>query len=228
MKRKTFENDTTTLMISEWVHSAEKNTLKNFKLPKICFAYNAEENEKQALEMFRYVFEEVLGWNPAEAINYMSKEFVTNMGLNTAFKAIIFPDSIPAASRYPYIIEKCYPGQTPKFNAKRLMVMKYNQYLSSILKQIPPKEFKCKNAPEVANLWLETYMNSHFDERLTDLEKAYKFFASADGEKYIAQAKLKNAINYIYGNALVYFHEAAGRPSEFLMAKAQFDKKYKL
>lgn len=78
-------------MIVEWLALAENDALDGARLSPLFFNLTDEGNHKRALNMIKWVIEDVMNWTPHEALNFIGKDFIDKMGLKICYEKIIFP-----------------------------------------------------------------------------------------------------------------------------------------
>lgn len=208
-------------MIVEWLALAENDALDGARLSPLFFNLTDEGNHKRALNMIKWVIEDVMNWTPHEALNFIGKDFIDKMGLKTCYEKVIFPEFISKRSNYRYIVQLCYPDQIAEYDKKRLWIMEYNNALS-VEKTLTKGSFTEHDARDKARYMLNHYLKNHVGAYSTSKEKAYEFFASSDGEKLIKTAKLGVAQNLLFDSALEFFHESVGCKDDFYYGYAQF------
>ena len=103
------------------------------------FNYNADYNERMALEVFRYAIEDFLKWTPEEAKMYLNMEIVKMMKLDAIVRFIRFPAELDIEKDLFYIAHLLYPKRI-NFNSRELILRTYKEVLDGILYKFP-KEY---------------------------------------------------------------------------------------
>lgn len=227
------KSKTTDLMLSEYRKFWQNDDGTNKVTPpsKIFFSYPEKQNHEEACYLFRFFFEDGMHWTPEEAMNYLNKEIVDEMRLNTAYNKLIFPkDLVDKRSNYWYVAVLCYPSYFKGFTEQNQWIMEYNQ-IRSTNNKLSKKIFTGIDGRKKAALFLNTYYLSAEGIRaeFTDLEAMYLYFASDKGKKYIQSAKLEAPLKLFFMSPLDYFHESLPndnlsevKRSEFLYLYADF------
>ena len=230
------KSETTDALIQEWERMLAAN--EPIKIPDVYFSYSDEQNHEEACCLFRYVFENILDWSPHDAMNYLSAEIVEKLGLSKAYSKLIWPSEIKsgrsvkvfdARSTYGYVAALCYPSVIREFDMHNLWIMEYNRELSGE-KRATIKNFEGENGYDKARLLLNYWLINHPEERFTDLETMYAFFASDEAVAFLKNIKLWNPCEIFFSSPLEYFHESLtedeGDPSaksEFLLQFTEFN-----
>lgn len=229
------KGNSTNALISEYHKLLTMDDDTNKKLPSLKTYFNGTDkrNHEDALFLFRYFFEKVMGWTPYEARSQMSAKYVDTFHLREAYNRLIFPKELKnGRNAYYYVAVMCYPDYFPYSNDNTELAMEYNQILTS--NGAVTKTFlKNTDGRQKAALYLNSYLNSSMGVRegFNDIESMYLYFASKHGKKYIADAKLTKALEMYFTSPLQYFHESVSndlnvneeyRRDNFLYIYAEF------
>lgn len=95
------------------------------------FSSNKAKGEKIALEICRYVIENILKWTPEEASKRFNREVVDRMKLHSIIKYVEFPVELDDEKDYFYIVYRLYPTQI-HFDSRNVIVNVYRKILASV------------------------------------------------------------------------------------------------
>ena len=221
-------NETTRAMIQEWERQLASN--EPIKIPDWFFSHTDEQNHENACHLFRYVFENILEWSPQDVMNYLSADIVAKLGLTKPYSRLIFPTEIKngrstrtleSRSAYGYVAALCYPSVIHEYDLQNIWIMEYNRELSGE-KRASIRDFEGEHGYDKARLLLNYWLINHPEERFTDLEAMYAFFATKEASDYIKKIKLDKACQIFFKSPLEYFHESLTEDEGDESAKSEF------
>lgn len=221
--------ETTKALILEWESRMRNNDKKG--LPNAFFSYDAVQNEKEAIALFRYVFEKVMHWTPEQVRNTISLEIIEKLRLKKAYKRIIFPRELSPRGDCFYLAKKCYPDQIHGYDQEDIWRMEYLKVLDSPYGKFPKNYF----SESVGELRAKVFLMYQLETRskFKNQEEMYMFFADTKkATTFLESVKLKTPLDLLYLSPLEYLHESlpTSQKNEFLFQYAEFfqmDKDYK-
>ena len=221
--------ETTKAMILDWESKIRNNDKK--KLSSSYFCYDDAQNEKEAIVLFRYVFEKVLHWTPEDIRNNISMEIIEKLKLKKAYNQIIFPRELSRRSDCFYLAKKCYPDQIHGLNQDDIWRMEYMKVLDNKYEKFPKNYFSEAAGDLRAKVFLLYQLETQ--AKFRNKEEMYMFFADTpQAIKFLKSVKLKTPLDLLYASPLEYMHESLpeSQKDEFLFKFAEFtqmDKKLK-
>ena len=221
--------ETTKAMKLDWEKKMRENDTK--ALSNSYFSYSPEQNEKEAIELFRYVFGEVLHWTPDDIRNRLTMDIIDKLKLKKPYGKFLFPRELSARGDYWYIAKKCYPDRIHGASIEDIWKMEYLKVLDNRCGKFPKNYFTESEGQLRAKVFLLHQLNGTV--RFESAEELYMFFAdSATATKYLDSLKLKTPLEVLFHSPLEYLHEALPevQRDEFLFKFAEFtemDKKFK-
>ena len=193
------------LLIDVWEKSIREDS--NVKISSKYFPYpkQSQENHKLAITLFRYVFS-VLEWTPHDVMNFISKDIIEKLHLESAYNQLIFPAEVSPRSNPNYIAKLCYPDALPELSRENIWLMTYQKVLSG--GNFKKDFFTDENRYKKARLFLNWYLINHPKKEFTDLHTTYDFFASKKGKTFLKSIKLEKPCEQLFESPLEYFHES--------------------
>lgn len=186
------------------------------------FNYNAEYNEKIALEVFKYAIEDFLGWSPEEAQLYLNMDILKIMKLDTIVRFIRFPAELNLEKDLFYIAHLLYPKRV-KFNSRELILRTYKEVLDGILYKFP-KEYLSGSMGVTRACICFQYMASQFLP-FNNVEEMYKFFSTTNGVKALKKYRLYAICTDIFDYPIDFLHESlsSSQKNEFFYHYYKFN-----
>lgn len=144
-------------------------------------------NQAKALSCIRYAIEDILQWDPDEAVKKFDGYIINLLKLSKMLVYIDFPTEVPFGDPR-YILSLLYPDKI-NINQEKLIRDIYRGVLSGEGKQFPREYFAggigFKRFCYCIKLLLENYKT--FD----NIEDVYTFFDSPAGKKFLYSYRLK-------------------------------------
>lgn len=172
------------------------------------FNYNAEYNERNALEVIRYAIEDFLGWSPQEAKIYLNGEIVKLMKLDTIVRFVRFPAELDPEKDLFYLAHLLYPRQI-NFNGRELILRTYKEVLDGVLYKFP-KEYLSGSMGVTRACICFQYMIQQFLP-FNNIEEMYKFFSTTNGVKALKKYRLYAICTDIFDYPIDFLHESLSR-----------------
>ena len=169
------------------------------------FNYNAEFNEKMALQVFKYAIEGFLKWTPKEAELYLNENIINLMKLDSIVRFIRFPAELDPNKDFFYIVHLLYPNVV-KFNSRELILKTYKDVLSGKLYKFP-KEYLSGSMGVTRACICFQYMVSQFLP-FNNIEEMYKFFSTTNGVKALKKYRLYAICTDIFDYPIDFLHES--------------------
>lgn len=169
------------------------------------FNYNADYNERMALEVFRYAIEDFLKWTPEEAKMYLNMEIVKMMKLDAIVRFIRFPAELDIEKDLFYIAHLLYPRRI-NFNSRELILRTYKEVLDGILYKFP-KEYLSGSMGVTRACICFQYMVQQFLP-FNNVEEMYKFFSTTNGVKALKKYRLYAICTDIFDYPIDFLHES--------------------
>ena len=201
---------------------------KKQKMSNACFKYSAEQNEKTAIEIFKYAFEEILGWTPADVVNNLNAEVIRAMNLETPYAKLIYPRELKKERDYFYVAKICYPEKIHSFSERDIILYMYKAVLDSKNGKFPKEYFVERDGDLRAKVCLQYVLTSK--EFFKNKDELYGFFAKeSKASAFLKKYHLLSARSVLFESSLDYLHASLPmqQRDEFLYAYYKFRKAYK-
>ena len=195
--------ETTDLMIQTYEKELRENSTK--PLSQVFFSYNEDQNHEEACILFRYVFENILGWKPYDVVNYLTYDLIEKLNLKKAFMNLKYPPEYKERKCAPfYVAVLCYPEIIKEYKRTNLWIMEYNSILHK-----GRGNFVIFDGPDgydKARYLLNYYLTNN--EMFKNLEEAYTFFASPKATAFLKKIRLLAACEQFFLSPLEFFHKS--------------------
>lgn len=165
----------------------------------------AMAQEEVALNIIRYVFENLLHWNPDTALNWFGKEIIKKLKLQPYIKMITFPIELDSKVDYWYIVYKAYPNQIA-MDTRSLTLRIYNQIIQKKREKFPNRFFNGLDGQFKAAICLNHAIDKHLS--FNNLNEYYAFFASNEGKRFIKDVRLSKVCKEVFSDPLEFAHYA--------------------
>ena len=169
------------------------------------FCFNEYGNEKLVLEIFRYAFEKIMHWSPAEAYHRVDRKTMDLLKLRHLVKYIRFPGEFDPATDYFFIISKLYPDKI-KIDSKERTLILYQQLLSGKMKKFP-KRFLEGREGEMRALFCLKYAIQNFGT-FESIEDLYRAFSTSEGSAFLKKVKLYQACTTLFDFPIDFLHNS--------------------
>lgn len=174
---------------------------------KLMLSGTDQEKEKAALDIFRYVIEDLLGWTPEEAKDCLNKEIAQKMHLDTLIQRYIHcPKDIQKDADYDYFVAMAFPHEVTHNEREGLIAM-YNRILRGERERYPKHYFNGDHGRYKASLLLMYVIDKNLpvnEKRISDL---YALFADRKKiNKKLKEWKLDDAPSAQFSSPLEYLH----------------------
>lgn len=164
-----------------------------------------QADEHYALHLLRYVFEEMLDWDPIVTREYLSGELIDKLKLRVVANSIQFPPELNPKTDYFYFAWKMYPDMV-HVSRRELTLNVYEKVLQGKLLKYP-KGFFLKLHGEVnkaicLNYAIEQYLHPN------SIEETYKFFADKKkAVQFLTKYRMVDIYREQYSDPLDLLHD---------------------
>jgi len=186
------------------------------------FPFNDEQNEKLALDVFKYAVENYLEWTPEETKMYLNADIIKQMKLNFVTRFIRFPAELDPKKDFFYIAHLMYPDKI-KYNTKELILNVYKKVLDGTLCKFPKEYKEGARGFMCAGVCFQYMLEQYF--QFSGIEELYEYFASSNGMKALKQYRLASMCSEMFESPLDYLHESLPnrQKNEFLYRRYKFE-----
>lgn len=172
------------------------------------FCYNQQNNHKLALDLFRYVVEEVLSWTPDDVFNKIDINIIKDYHLLVPFKYLIFPEELNKRKDCFYIAHLLYPDTIP-YSTRDFVVVSYQKVLSKENGKFS-KSFYLGVEGELRaciclQYLLQNYLSFH------SIEEMYYYFSKPAAMSTLRHFRLANACQEFFDTPLDFLHNSLPR-----------------
>lgn len=162
---------------------------KRKSFSQVFFHYSNEQNEKNAIRVIRYAYEEFLCCDKYHMDNYLTKEVVRLMKLRALMKYIQCPPEIKIMSNLWYLKWKVYP-ETSRFTERQITIHTYQKLLDGEIKKFP-KDYFVGSSGMVRVIICLHYLISNYLQ-FHSIKEAYEVFSSYQIRQILREYKLLN------------------------------------
>ena len=186
------------------------------------FPYNADQNERLALEIFKYAIEKYLNWTPDETRLFLNAEIIKQMKLDSITRFLRFPPELDPKKDYFYIAHLMYPNII-RYNSKELILNVYKKVLNGTLCKFPKEYMSGTRGLMCAGICFQYMLEQYF--QFSCIEELYSYFASLEGWKALKKYRLSSVCNLMFDSPLDYLNESLNEKqrNEFLYRYYKFD-----
>ncbi len=187
------------------------------------FTENNHENVQAVIILWRYVIEEMLGWTPQQASNYLTKEIIERLRLKNTLKKIELPVGVGFAKAPKYVLSLCYPDEI-KFSITEQVIAEFDRVLADPSTKFTKNFFAdalgFKKATICVNYAIARFLS---DKSIHEL---YAFFANEEkAMEFLTKTRLDFVCNELFFGPLEMFHQTYYRASNMLYQSHCLNKK---
>lgn len=166
---------------------------------------DAAEKERAASDILRYIIEDLLLWDAAQAEEHMTACIIRKTGINHLYRYFHFPPDIDQDRDLDYLACLAFPSHQYSFR-KQVMRM-YNRILSGEIDRFPKKFFDGENGIEKCSILLGEFIAHNVVAY--DMEDLYRQFAdTAVMNNRMRDAKVYSAVRNLYPTPLDCLHNS--------------------
>lgn len=131
-------------------------------------------NPVNTIELFRYVYEDLLGWEPEQVVLYTDKALLKKLKLDILFKKLPFPLGLDPMVDFYYIGHLLYP-HIFAYDHKSSVLRTYDKVLSREMSKFPKGFFDGADGRLALALCVRSAISSNL--KITSIEEVYRYFA---------------------------------------------------
>ncbi len=163
-------------------------------------------NERYALVVFKYVIEDLLGWDPKDAESFFTYDMAKLMKVDDLLKYIRFPDDFSPEDA-EYVVWLLYPTKIRPDRTK----YRLRAYEAVLNGAKYPRDYMIGNEGEerAKVCFLEAVEKKA--RPFISVRDMYRYFASPEGSRFIKAQKLDTLREMYYTGALEYLHASLCR-----------------
>ena len=195
----------------------EKNCLLDYEqllltnsTKKISTKYFSQGNaEQMAILLFRYVFIEILHWEPEDFYNYLTPQLLKMMYFMLPYSKLSFSKELVQVRDVFHLASIVYP-ETRITNDNCLVILMYREALTHRNEKYPKYFFEDGKAEERACLCLRYILISIQKKKqyFNSIKHLYEFFSNrTEAEKFFKNHKLMKA-SEMYDSPIDFLHDA--------------------
>lgn len=158
--------------------------------------------------IWHYAITQILNWNAAQALQYLTSEIVKRLELDKVFPYIDF-DSRGYVCKYRIILQYAFPGEIIYDEQEQAIdewehVCHRGQYINDDGYHYPKKFFLDHDGLERAKILLRHVVGLYMSDE--SLLSQYEFFASSKARQWLKDMHLQYPLTLTYDSPLEYFH----------------------
>lgn len=174
---------------------------------KLMLSGTDQEKEKAALDIFRYVIEDLLGWTPEVAKDCLNKEIAHKMHLDTLIKHYIHcPKDIQKDSDYDYFVAMAFPHEVV-YDEREGLVTMYKRIIHGEQQRFPQHYFNGDHGRYKSSLLLMYVIDNKLPVNEKRISNLYALFAdSKEINKKFKEWRLDDSPSSAFTSPLEYLH----------------------
>ena len=197
------------------------------KMSNVCFQYNEEQNEKTAIMIFKYAFENILGWTPTDVINNLNEDIIRKMHLSVPYAKLRYPRELKKNRDYFYVAKIVYPDKVHSFTERDIILYLYKAVLGSKDGKFPKEYFVEQGGDLRAKVCMQYILSTKVFFK--NKEELYEFFSNETrSAEFLKEYHLTGAKSILFETSLDYAHASLplSQRDEFLYCFYTFLKHY--
>lgn len=170
---------------------------------------SSKEKESDALTLIRYIVDEILGWEPQEAVEHMTREVAVATGIDQLMENyIVCPVDINKEEDFGYAVHKAFQAET-RFNVEEKLMAVYKDLEQGRRSKFPKKFFDGEYGRYRASYLLLYIIGANIPLQKNDVKGLYDLFANtAEINKLLHEWKIYTVCRKLYSSPLEYLHES--------------------
>lgn len=162
--------------------------------------------QKSACSVFRFAFEDILGWTPEMVRDYTTPELMNILHLRKPLNRIEFPPELDKRTDLFYLAWMMYPD-TIHINQKQLVLRVYEKVRQGIVMKFPKNFFSEANGLLNANICLQYAINR--DLVFKNIQELYEYFSDRlQAVAFLKECKLYAPCCEFYEYPIDYLHHS--------------------
>lgn len=174
---------------------------------KLMLSGTDEEKQNAALDIFRYVITELLGWTPEEAKDCLNNEIAHKMHLDSLIKHYIHcPKDIQKDSDYDFFVAMAFPHDV-HYDERDGLIAMYKRILRGEQQRFPQHYFIGEHGRYKSSLLLMYVIDHNIPVNEKKIADLYELFADSKRiNKKFKEWKLDKSPNDPFSSPLEYLH----------------------
>lgn len=169
---------------------------------------NKDNPEPDVIAVLKYVFEDILGWDPETVRKFTTKELLKQLNLTRLTNKIEFPPELDREKDMFYIAWILYP-QTIHHTKRELVLQVYQQVLDGYLVKFPKNFFLTASGEINACICLQYAINQYL--KITSIQELYEMFSDINKARdFLREVKLWVPCQDIYDHPIDMLHDCLG------------------
>lgn len=168
------------------------------KLSTTYFRLSDQANCETAINILRYIFDNILRWTPEEVANRASHKMIQDLHLTIPYNKLIFPNGLSKKRDYFYMAHLLYPDKIHSFSKRNLVIYIYKQILNKEA-QTPTDYFLDADGYYKASVCLQ-YALTQSAEFIDTADMYKKFNDPKFAGKYLKEKKLDKVCRDLFNN----------------------------
>ena len=180
-------------MNTEFIAAYEQILLGNRRsYPTDYFTQTETINKKNAIDIYKYAFEVLLGWKPEDVATAINIHIINSMHLKGLFKYLDIPVEYNNHVDPKYFAALLYPERY-QFNREKLDLDIYKSVLKGRMSSYPKKFFQGEDGRIRACICMSYALRNNMHFR--NIQEIYATFSEKKGLKLIKENKLTLALD---------------------------------
>lgn len=169
------------------------------------FCYTDYNNHKLALDLFRYVMEEILHWTAIDIVHSLDLNTIKNLHLLVPYKYLIFPEELNKRKDCFYVAHLLYPNEIP-YSTKSLVTIAYQKVLSQESGKFSKNFFSGAEGELRACICLQYLLKEYLS--FSSVEEIYYYFSTPKAMSTLRQYHLASVCSELFESPLEFVHNS--------------------
>lgn len=169
------------------------------------FRFSDSQNEKMALEVFKYAFDTYLRWSPEQLRNHLTYDIIERLKLTVLLKYIQFPSESERSKDLYSLVAKLYPNKF-KESVRDVVCRVYVSVMRGERDKFPKEFFNGTDGRYKALLCFQIMLNNL--PPFGSTEEMYQTFAGPSGVALLRKYRLYTVSAGIFEYPIDYLHAA--------------------
>lgn len=167
------------------------------------FCYTKDNNHKLALNLFRYVIEDILKWTPCDVDKKLDIKIIKDLHLLLPYKYLIFPEELNKRKDCNYVAHLLYPEVVP-YNIRTVVLNSYKKILDEENGKLSKNFFLGTEGELRACICLQFILQEYL--LFSSIEEIYYFFSTPNAMRSLRQYRLSGICNDLFESPLEFVH----------------------
>ncbi len=187
-------------------HKEKKNSNSVFRTDTFRSSDYNGLNEKSAVVMIKYAFENYMFWSPIQIKKNISDEIIQHLNLDYIVnKRINYPPELDPANKYDYILHLMYPDIF-NYDSKEAVIEYYDKVLAGDIDKFPKQFFITNDNSGKKRACICFLHMLNLARPFTSIREMYDYFGKGACRELLNEYNLLAACHYNFQFPLDFLH----------------------